>query len=172
MLVQAGLSPWEEGSAYLTKDVIQWLSLLSLCSTSSFELRCRGFQAVISQGVGMEWGEGEYRWSPLHWHVPVDSPLKSLLWEWVKCLAEGWGAPPRHGCFSGNGPRCHLPYHLHESGNLESGLLLQGDLIALWHSPGTFKLFKRLMLPSLCCDAGGNIDWPWKMNDCWECSCF
>lgn len=54
MLVQAGLSPREEGSAYITIGVLQWLSFLSLCSTSSFELRYRGFQAVVSQGVGME----------------------------------------------------------------------------------------------------------------------
>lgn len=168
MLVQAGLSPWEEGSAYITIGVLQWLSFLSLCSTSSFELRYRGFQAVVSQGVGMEWGGGEHRWSPLHWHVPVDSSLKSLLWEWMRCLAEGWSAPPCHGCFQAVPPALSLT----QSGNLESGLLLQGDLIALWHSPGTFKLFKRLTLPGLCCDAGGKIDWPWKMDGSWECFCF
>lgn len=82
------------------------------CSTSSFELRCREFQAVVSQGVGMEWGGGQYRWSPLHWHVPVDSPLKSLLWEWERCLAEGWGTPPCHGSFQAvaQGATCLITY--------------------------------------------------------------
>lgn len=61
----------------------------------------------------------------------------------MRCLAEGWSAPPCHGCFQAVPPALSLT----QSGNLESGLLLQGDLIALWHSPGTFKLFKRLTLP-------------------------
>lgn len=75
---------------------MQWLSL---CSTSSFELKCRGFQALVSQGVGTEWGGGQHRWTPLHWHVPVDSPSNSLLWEWVRCLAEGWALPHVTGVF-------------------------------------------------------------------------
>lgn len=104
----------------------------------------------------------------------TSSALTCACWQPIEISAlgvskvPGWrmGCSPMSRVLSGNGPRCHLPYHLNESGNLESGLLFQGDLIALWHSPGTFKLFKRLTLLGLCCDAGGNIDWPWKMHDC------
>lgn len=73
-----------------------------------------------------------------------------LTAHWNLCFGSerGWrmGHSPMSWEFSGSGPRCHLLYHLYKSGNLESGLLFQGDLIALWHSPGTFKLFKSCLI--------------------------
>lgn len=159
MLVQLGLSPWEEaGSAPLTKSVIQQLSLLSLrVSTSSFELRCRGFGAEVSQGLGLGWGGRQLRGSPLHWHTPADGSWRSPLRARARYQVEGRGAPPL-SC--GNfreavcGVICLIAYM---SLNLECGLLFWRDPIALWCSPGTHKLSQG-RLPGLCCDAGGNID--------------
>lgn len=120
---------------------IQWLSLVRFCvSTSSFELRCRGFEAAVSQGLGVGWGQIHLRWSPLHWQLIEISALgKSRVPYWSTGLSL-----LSCRCFQ---EAVYVVVCLNSSVHLilESGLLFWGDPIALWCSSGTHSLFKSLL---------------------------